>query len=176
VVTVVTVFCDRVSGVTEKGMDDWNFVEQVSKSLSVYEGDQFAFFFCPRLARVKRHVDEHYAQSISLAEAAHIAALERTYFCRYFHSKVGVCFADWITRVRINRALLMLMSHDHGITDLAFAVGFKDLRTFERAFKKFAGVTPRECKHTVRRQLEAGMTRTDLRWEEIAPTAHDAEL
>jgi AraC-like DNA-binding protein len=89
---------------------------------------------------------------------------------------VGVRFADWIARVRINRALLMLMNHDHGITDLAFAVGFKDLRTFERAFKKFAGVTPRDCKRTVRRHVEAGAARTDLRWEEIAPTVHDAKL
>lgn len=149
---------------------------QVSNPLFVYEGNEFAFFFCPRLAKVKRHVDEHYAAPLSLGQAAHIAALERTYFCKYFHSKVGVCFADWITRVRINRALLMLMSHDHGISDLAFAVGFKDLRTFERAFKKFAGVTPRDCKSTVRCQVEAGVARTDLRWEEIAPTLHDAKL
>jgi AraC-like DNA-binding protein len=135
-------------------------VVQASKSLFEYEVNEFAFFFCPRLAKVKQHVDEHYAQPLSLAEAAQIAALERTYFCKYFHSKVGICFADWITRVRINRALLMLMNH----------------RTFERAFKKFAGVTPRECKNTVRCQVEAGAARADLRWEEIAPTVHDAKL
>ena len=169
---------DRVSGVTKKGMADWSLVVPVlkSQSLSAYEVNEFAFFFCPRLAKVKRHVDEHYSQPISLGQAAQIAALERTYFCKYFHSKVGVCFADWIARVRINRALLMLMNHDHGITDLAFAVGFKDLRTFERAFKKFAGVTPRDCKRTVRCHVEAGAARTDLRWEEIAPTVHDAKL
>jgi len=149
---------------------------QVSETLVESEVNEFAFFFCPRLARVKRHVDEHYAQPISLAEAAQIAALERTYFCKYFHSKVGICFAEWVTRVRISRALLMLMSHDHGITDLAFAVGFKDLRTFERAFKKFAGLTPRDCKKTVRCQVDAGTARADLRWEEIAPTVHDAKL
>jgi AraC-like DNA-binding protein len=151
-------------------------VVPVSNSRYEHEVNEFAFFFCPRLARVKLHVDEHYAQPISLGEAAQIAALERTYFCRYFHSKVGVCFADWITRVRIKRALVMLMSHDHGITDLAFAVGFQDLRTFERAFKKFAGVTPRDCKKTVRCQVEAGAARSDIRWEEIAPTVHDAKL
>ncbi len=146
------------------------------KSKFEQEVNEFAFVFCPRLAKVKRYVDEHYGEPISLGQAAQIAALERTYFCKYFHSKVGICFADWIARGRIKRALIMLMNHDHRITDLAFAVGFKDLRTFERAFKKFAGVTPRDCKKAVRCELEAGTARTDLRWEEIAPTLHDAEL
>jgi two-component system response regulator YesN len=134
------------------------------------------FFFCPRLAKIKRHVDEHYAEPFTLADAAQIAALEKTYFSKVFKKKVGISFVDWLGRVRIKRAVLMLMDHDHRITDLAFAVGFTDLRTFERAFKKFTGVTPRGCKSIVREHSETGLAGSLLRWEEIAPTLHDTAL
>jgi len=134
------------------------------------------FVFCPRLAKVKRHVDEHFDEPFSLADAAKLVALEKTYFCRLFRDKVGVSFLDWLSRERINRALLMLMNHDHSITDLAFAVGFMDLRTFERAFKKFTAVTPHQCRKIVRRYWDANPEGRPPRWEEIAPTLHDAAL
>jgi len=148
----------------------------VSKSLLDCEINEAMFFFCPRLAKIKRHVDEHYAEPFTLAQAAEIAALEKTYFSKIFRAKVGISFGDWLARERVKRALLMLMNHDHRITDLTFAVGFADLRTFERAFKKFTGITPRECKSIVRQQSVAGSALSRLRWEEIAPTLHDAAL
>ena len=148
----------------------------VSKPPLNYEINDAAFFFCPRLAKIKRHVDEYYTEPITLGQAAEIAGLEKTYFSKYFRDRTGTCFKDWIAFERINRALLMLTNHDHKITELAFAVGFEDLRTFERAFKKFVGITARECKSTVRRHKVAGRAKTALRWEEIAPTLHDAEL
>ena len=140
------------------------------------EINEAIFFFCPRLAKIKRHVEEHFDEPFTLAQAAEIAALEKTYFSKVFKEKVGVSFVDWLARERIKRAVLMLMDHDHRITDLAFAVGFGDLRTFERAFKKYVGITPRQCKNIVRQHSETGSTPSQLRWEEIAPTLHDATL
>ena len=140
------------------------------------EVNEAIFFFCPRLAKIKRHVDQHFDQPFTLTQAAEIAALEKIYFSKIFKEKVGISFVDWLTRERIKRALLMLMDHDHRITDLAFAVGFGDLRTFERAFKKCVGMTPRQCKSIVREHSETGSTASQLRWEEIAPTLHDASV
>ena len=148
----------------------------VSQSLLDCEVNEAMFFFCPRLAKIKRHVDEHYDEPFTLTQAAEIAGLERTYFCKVFHAKVGISFVDWLARERVKRALLKLMDHDHRITDLAFAVGFEDLRTFQRAFKKVVGVTPRECKKVVRSHVEGVGAQANLRWEEIAPTLHDEAL
>lgn len=138
--------------------------------------NEVAFFFCPRLSKVKQYVEQNSSASITLPQAAHIAGMEKTYFSKYFRERTGICFKDWIGLVRIKRAVPMLTNHDHNITELAFAVGFQDLRTFERAFKKFVGVTPRECKRIVLRHMAAGLSPTPLRWEEIAPTEHDVKL
>lgn len=109
-----------------------------------------AFAYYPRLKKVKEHVDQHLEDEISLATAARIAGLEEKYFSTFFHRKTGICFTDWITRARIMRATDMMSVQDYTITGIAFAVGFRELRTFERAFKKFTGMTPRAFKSSVR--------------------------
>ena len=111
---------------------------------------QAAFIYYQRLQKVKNYVESNYEQQISLSKAARIAGLERKYFSAYFRKKTGVCFKDWVTEVRINRAKLMMGIQSHSITEIAYAVGFGDLRTFERAFKRSTGMTPREFKNSVR--------------------------
>jgi len=46
-------------------------------------------------------------------------------------------------------AMELMKSRDFAITEVAEEVGFRDLRTFERAFKKYTLTTPREFKKSV---------------------------
>ena len=108
-----------------------------------------AFTYYPRLAKVRDHVERHLEDGISLADAARVAGLEEKYFSAFFHDKTGVCFRDWITDLRIDKATEMMRSQDYPITWVGLAVGFHDLRTFERAFKKCMGQTPRAYKRSV---------------------------
>lgn len=105
-----------------------------------------AFAYYPRLKKVKEFVDEHIEDRISLAAAAAVAGLEEKYFSTYFRKKTGVCFSKWIAHARVRRAADMMSAHDHTITRIAFTVGFQELRTFERAFKKCTGMTAQQFK------------------------------
>ncbi|MBI4491110.1 MAG: helix-turn-helix transcriptional regulator [Deltaproteobacteria bacterium] len=109
-----------------------------------------AFEYYDRLGQIKRFVEEHYTEEISLEKAARMAGLERKYFSTFFHRKVGVGFKHWLTRVRIARAIDLIKTKDRTITEIALSAGFTDLRTFERAFKKYTNLTPREFKNSVR--------------------------
>jgi len=109
-----------------------------------------AFDYYGRLGKVKRFVDEHYADRVTLKKVADIACLEEKYFSTYFHSKTGVRFVDWVAWVRVGHAMDVLRREDKPISVVSEATGFCDLRTFERAFKKCTGVTPTEFKNSVR--------------------------
>ena len=76
--------------------------------------------------------------------------MEPRYFSKFFHDKAGICFKDWLASVRVARAKEMMAASNVTIAQTARSVGFGDLRTFERNFKKHAGMTPREFKETVR--------------------------
>jgi len=108
-----------------------------------------AFQYYSRLKRVKEHVDEYYSEGISLEKAARIAATEKTYFSTFFRKKVGITFTDWLRQLRVAKAIEIMKTRNQSIIDIAFEVGFGDLRSFERAFKKYTNVTAREFKQSI---------------------------
>ena len=114
--------------------------------------NNIAFQYYPALRRIEIYIQENYFEEVSLETAARIAGLDRKYFSTFFHQKVGVSFCHWLMQTRINKALDFLESEDHSITEIAFAVGYQDLRTFERAFKKCTGRTPSEIKKSIKIQ------------------------
>ncbi len=109
-----------------------------------------AFNYYPRLKRLHQYVEQSYSEQISLGKAASIAALERSYFSSYFHAKVGITFTDWLQQVRVKKAMEVIRASDFSITEVAYEVGFGDLRTFERAFKQHTRMTPMEFKKSAR--------------------------
>ena len=109
-----------------------------------------AFSYYHRLSPVLRFVTANVAMPISLAAAAKLAGLERKYFSAFFHSKVGATFTEWVRILRVSRAMELMRAHDDSIIRIAFAAGFRDVRTFERAFKRYVGVSPRTYQASVR--------------------------
>ncbi|HSS75906.1 MAG TPA: AraC family transcriptional regulator [Thermoanaerobaculia bacterium] len=107
------------------------------------------------LQRVREYVEKNLSEPISLRAAASAAGLEEKYFSAFFHRKTGVCFRDWLAGCRVDRAIEILTQHDDTITSVAASVGFQDLRTFERSFKRLTGLTPREFKRSVAPEIAA---------------------
>ncbi len=108
-----------------------------------------AFSYYKRLKRVKSFVVRHIADDVPLQRAARVAAMERTYFSSFFHKKVGVSYREWLQYLRVREAMRRLETENCTITEVAFESGFSDLRTFERNFKKWTSITPREFKKIV---------------------------
>jgi AraC-like DNA-binding protein len=109
-----------------------------------------SFEYYPPLDRIKRYTEEHYPEEIRLPCAAEVAGMEATYFSTFFRKKVGIRYTDWLSCMRISHAIRMIESRDRPIAAVAMAVGFGDLRTFQRTFKRIAGMTAREYKEKIR--------------------------
>ncbi len=109
-----------------------------------------AFEYYSRLCRVKEYVEQHLSDDLSLKLAASIAGVEKKYFSTFFHVKTGVCYRDWVASVRVQRAMQMFETTNHLVIRVCSFVGFRDLRTFQRAFRKQTGMTPLEYKKSVR--------------------------
>ena len=112
--------------------------------LELSQANHEALTYYPALRRVHDFASENYSGPIPLEKAAAVAAMEKTYFSSFFHSKVGITFSKWLQYLRVAQAVKLLETGDYSITEVAFQVGFNDLRTFERTFKKWSNLTPRE--------------------------------
>ncbi len=109
-----------------------------------------AFSYYPQLEQLHEFCHENFQQKIDLQCAADICGFERTYFCTYFHLKVGVCFKCWLGLLRVTHAKQFIKTKNRAITSIAYDTGFNSLSNFERTFKRSMGMTPIEYKQLMK--------------------------
>lgn len=114
-----------------------------------------------RVARVLRYVAEDLTRRPTLADASRIAGLEATYLSKLFRAAVGVSYAEWSTRLRVDHARLLMEIADLSITAIAAAVGYADVTTFERAFRRIEGKCPREHRRLLQRERISNTRNTE---------------
>ena len=110
-----------------------------------------AFTYDSRLAKVEQFVLLHYPDPLPLETVARVAGLEKTYFSKYFHEKTGMCYLAWLSWIRVQFAIALVRAADLPITEVAFSVGFQDVRTFVRAFTRHVGTSASALRRYLRR-------------------------
>ncbi len=73
------------------------------------------------------------------------------------------------------RALELLASGELSVTDVAFAVGFQDLRTFERAVERHTGLSPLALKRRLQRPVDTA-PRLAERYQSLPSQSAHAKL
>jgi AraC-like DNA-binding protein len=102
---------------------------------------------------VVNYVIDNYKNNISLVEAAKIVNMSESAFSRYFMKTTGNRFSEFVSRIRLGRACVMLYETDKNISTIAFSSGYNNLANFNRQFVKLKGITPREYRKTAYKGL-----------------------
>lgn len=95
-----------------------------------------------RVRHVLLYVNERYFEPHDLDTVAKMARLSTRQFTTHCRTLTGDSFAHYINRLRIERAQQRLTQSELPIAAIAFEVGFEDLSTFYRVFKRICSVTP----------------------------------
>ena len=91
---------------------------------------------------VVAYIEEHLAESISLATLAQLVRLSPFYFCRAFKQSFGMPPHRFHTSRRIECAKTLLAKPAPSVTDIGFTVGYSQTSSFTAAFRKATGLTP----------------------------------
>jgi len=113
-----------------------------------------AFTYHRNLRQARQYVMDHLDGDLSLGAVARVAGVERKYFSMLFRRQAGVGFKTWTLLMRLNRAMALFRTTDATVTVVSELVGFQSLRTFERAFVRLVGLTPREYQQWARDHLD----------------------
>lgn len=108
-----------------------------------------------RVARVVHYVTRDLTKRATCATAARVAGLERAYFSKRFASVMRVSFTEWNARIRVDEAKRLLRAIDLSITAVGASVGYDDVTTFERVFRRVEGICPREHRRRITRTAES---------------------
>lgn len=95
-----------------------------------------------RLSPVLEYMDSCYTEPLTLRHLSVMANMSPHYFCRLFKSLTGKAPTEYITHLRLNKAVSLLRENELNITEIALAVGFSDSNYFSRIFKKYKHVSP----------------------------------
>jgi len=103
----------------------------------------------PLIARAKRFIGEHQAESLSLNQMAKALNVSTFYFCKMFKKATGLTFTDYLARTRIERAKNLLLNPNVRVSEVAYDCGFVSLTHFNRVFKRVVGKSPTEYRRTL---------------------------
>lgn len=88
------------------------------------------------------YIREHYKQDIRLDEMAANVYLSPSYLSRMFKQYTNQTLTQFIQNERIDAVLQGLSTTDKSIEVLADESGYRDMKTFYKAFRQITGTTP----------------------------------
>lgn len=95
-----------------------------------------------RLKTILSYLNEHYMEKISLDSIAGEIGLCKEECCRYFKRYMNQTLFDYITSLRVEKSLSMLMENKLSMTEIAEHVGFASSSYYSKVFKKLLKCSP----------------------------------
>lgn len=97
-----------------------------------------------RIERVKSFLGRNYHKKVSLEDAAELVCLSPKYLSRLFREKTGSGFSEYRLSLKIDKAKELLEESGATINQISYDLGYRNMESFIRIFKKFTGLTPTE--------------------------------
>jgi len=94
-----------------------------------------------RVVNAKLFIDSHYAEAIDLDNITNEAHFSKFHFIRLFRKIYGKTPYQYVTTVRIEKAMQLLRS-GISVSDVCYQVGFESISSFSGLFKRIAGIAP----------------------------------
>jgi AraC-like DNA-binding protein len=98
------------------------------------------------MGKLHDYLSTHFDQKVSITKAATLLGMSESKFMRYFRTMTGETFVSYLTRLRLERAAVLLEESQLSIGDIAASVGFSDQSYFDRVFRRSFGKSPRELR------------------------------
>ncbi|MCG8483578.1 MAG: PocR ligand-binding domain-containing protein [Clostridia bacterium] len=94
------------------------------------------------------YINKHFKNDIKISDVADHVHLNPRYFSSLFKKEVGVCFSEYLQKIRIEESKFLICNTNKSILEVSTSLRFSDQSYFTKVFKKFTGMTPKQyvCK------------------------------
>jgi AraC-like DNA-binding protein len=112
----------------------WEFLRQQERSV--------------RLKPLFDHISSHFAERLSVRDAARLVHMSQPQFMKTFKRVAGMTLVAYLNHVRLSNSVRLLKETSHSIAEIACQVGFSDQSYFDRRFKAAFGRSPRQFRES----------------------------
>ncbi len=88
------------------------------------------------------YISQNYNQHISNEQLSNLTGMSTVYFRKLFTAIMGVSPITYLHQLRIKKAKKMLQSDYENLSEIAYSLGYADVYTFSKTFKKHEGISP----------------------------------
>lgn len=104
------------------------------------------------LAKVVQHIHENLEdEEFNINALSDLLNMSRSQFYRKIKALTNQSLLDFVTTIRMNKALEYLMSGDYNISETAYKVGYSMSSNFTRTFTRHFGVSPSKYMESIRK-------------------------
>lgn len=98
----------------------------------------------PKCAQIKRYIDDHYKEDITVDTLANVAFLSRSYLIHIFTKEYGEPPISYLVKRRVEESRYLLAKTDYSILEIGLMVGFTSGSYFSQSFRRLEGISPKE--------------------------------
>ncbi|MGP0587466.1 helix-turn-helix domain-containing protein [Paenibacillus timonensis] len=148
-------FQDRFAGMTETTETLSDFQEQFMSLMNQFEAsveeDRQARRHHSLALQAKHFIDAHFTDpGLSLVQVSDYLNLQPSALSLIFKEEIGEKFVDYVLKVRMQHAKQLLVKTEDSIQSVAENIGYQNVNSFYRAFKKFQDIPPGEYRNMYR--------------------------
>jgi AraC family transcriptional regulator, exoenzyme S synthesis regulatory protein ExsA len=119
------------------------FIILMTKTINApSELDFLAAMFKPNFAKFEEVIQSNLFANLSLDEFARLCHMSLSTFKRKFTEVYDDSPLKYFTKVKVDKAMLLLRNKELRISDIAYDLGFESPTTFNRVFKQQTGKSP----------------------------------
>ncbi|TYP73350.1 helix-turn-helix domain-containing protein [Paenibacillus methanolicus] len=92
--------------------------------------------------RIIRYLETHFREEIVYEDMAKKIGISYSYMRKIAYEVMGKSLIDYVNALRIERAKQLLLETNLSMTQIAAEVGYSNVQSFNRFFRKFEGIPP----------------------------------
>ena len=116
--------------------------EPVASAPGVLSGFQRGGLAPWQARKVLAFIEQNLGSRIATGDLAALVSYSKSHFARAFKRSLGLSPMAYVTKRRVERAKLMMISTGQQLTDIALACGFADQSHLNRFFRRMVGMSP----------------------------------
>ena len=141
----ISALVDAISDIENAKRILSSIMEKVIEFRDTVTGSKYNDVIC----KAQDYIHSNYMErNISLHSVAKEVNVSPNHFSTIFSQETGETLINYVTRVRLEQAKVLLKTTNMRTVDIANEVGYNDTHYFSYVFKKNIGVTPKEFRST----------------------------
>ncbi len=100
--------------------------------------------------KIITYLNQHYREDLVYEEVAEQIGISYSYLRKIIKEETGKSPNDYINKIRIEEVKRMLLETELGLNEIAASVGYHNVQSVLRYFRKYEGITPKEFRQASR--------------------------